>query len=131
MLKGQCVCGAVRFEVEDAFHYAGYCHCSRCRKRTGSAFAAYAGIKAEKLRVVAGEASIDHAEESAEGYHAFCARCHSWLFSTLRGGTWVHLRLGALDDAPSRRPDHHIYVGSKAPWHTITDMLPQYETLPP
>jgi len=53
-LHGQCACGEVRFTVEDAFEYAFYCHCSRCRLRTGSAFAAIAGIGIDKVQLAAG-----------------------------------------------------------------------------
>jgi hypothetical protein len=45
----------------------------------------------------------------------------------VRDGQWVHVALGSLADAPSIRPSAHIFVGSKAPWYTITDDLPQFE----
>jgi hypothetical protein len=51
MLNGRCFCGAVEYTVEDAFLYAAYCHCSRCRQHTGSAFSASGGIEADKLVV--------------------------------------------------------------------------------
>ena len=48
----------------------------------------------------------------------------------VRDGQWVHVNLGALHDPPSLRPTAHIYVGSKARWHEITDDLPQHDELP-
>jgi hypothetical protein len=45
----------------------------------------------------------------------------------VRDGAYVHVAMGSLVDAPSIRPTRHIFVGSKAPWFTITDDLPQYE----
>jgi hypothetical protein len=45
----------------------------------------------------------------------------------VRGGAYVHVAMGTLVDAPSIRPTHHIFVGSKAPWFDITDTLPQYQ----
>ena len=56
----------------------------------------------------------------------YCARCGSLLYSRVREGKWVHVAMGTLVDAPSIRPSAHIFVGSKAPWHEITDSLPQY-----
>ena len=53
-LHGACACGAVRYEVADAFLYAANCHCSRCRAATGTAFKAFAGIEREKLAITAG-----------------------------------------------------------------------------
>ena len=70
-------------------------------------------------------------DESEEGYRGLCDRCFSPLYDTVRGNTLAHVQLGALSEAPERRPDHHIYVGSKAAWHPITDGLPQFEELPP
>lgn len=56
-----------------------------------------------------------------------CGICGSFLYSVVRDGKWVHVTLGSLTDAPSLLPDHHIFVGSKAPWDEIRDNLPQFE----
>jgi hypothetical protein len=53
--------------------------------------------------------------------------CGSLLFSLVRAGAFVHVTLGTLVDDPIIRPTKHIFVGSKAPWYTITDELPQFE----
>jgi hypothetical protein len=53
--------------------------------------------------------------------------CGSLLYSIVRDGAFVHVTLGTLVDDPTTRPTAHIFVGSKAPWFTITDELPQYE----
>ena len=55
VLAGKCLCGAVHYEVADAFGYAVNCHCSRCRRATGSAFKAFAGIERDRLRITRGE----------------------------------------------------------------------------
>jgi len=128
-LKGQCLCGAVRFTVGDAFRYALNCHCSQCRRATGAAYKPFAGIERSKLKLVAGTRRLlKHGE--ARNYDARCGACGSFLYSVVRGGEYVHVNLGALSDTPSIRPTAHIYVGSKAPWHAITDDLPQHEELP-
>jgi len=44
----------------------------------------------------------------------------------VRDGAFVHVAMGTLVDDPAIRPSKHIFVGSKAPWFTITDDLPQY-----
>jgi hypothetical protein len=129
-IQGQCSCGEVRFSVENTFEYAFYCHCSRCRSRTGSVFAAIAGIAIDKVEVTAGHDSLLLEGECSDGYGARCSRCKSFLFAAVRGRKYMHVSLGVLQGTPSRLPDHHIYVGSKAPWFQITDGLPQYEELP-
>jgi hypothetical protein len=130
-LIGRCSCETVEIAVEDGFRYAAYCHCSRCRRRSGSAFNAFGGIEAEKVRVRAGAEQLLHLLESAEGYCAHCKLCCSPLFALVRGRRFAHVQLGALAEAPTKRPDHHIQVASKAPWYEITDGLPQYDEFAP
>ena len=126
MLTGRCQCGAVRYEVEDAFVYAANCHCSQCRAATGAAFKPFAGIEREKLRITAGQDEVAvYGEEDANDTR--CGACGSFLYSVVRDGAFVHVAMGSLVDMPSIRPNKHIFVGSKAPWHEITDDLPQFE----
>ncbi|SEL32041.1 Uncharacterized conserved protein [Stigmatella aurantiaca] len=125
VLAGQCLCGAVQYQVADAFLYAANCHCSNCRRATGSAFKPFAGIEREKLRVTQGADRL-LLYGSEENHDAHCKPCGSLLYSLVRDGAYVHVTLGTLTDAPSLRPTEHIFVGSKAPWFTITDGLPQY-----
>jgi hypothetical protein len=125
-LVGKCFCGAVRYAVTDEFLYAANCHCSNCRRTTGSAFKPFAGIERDKLVVTEGRDSLmifgDH-----NGNDTHCKVCGSLLYSLVRAGAFVHVAMGTLVDDPSIRPTQHIFVGSKAPWFTITDNLPQYE----
>ncbi len=125
-LAGSCLCGAVRYAVEDAFEYALNCHCSNCRRATGSAFKPFAGIGRDSLSITGGEDSL-LIYGDADGRDVRCGACGSLLFSVVRDGAYVHVSLGTLVDAPSIRPSAHIFVGSMAPWHTITDDLPRYE----
>ncbi len=130
-LQGQCSCAEVRFSVENTFDYAFYCHCSRCRLRTGSTFAAIAGIEVDKVQVTAGNDHLLIEGECSDGYRARCSRCYAFLFAVVRERKYMHVSLGTLDGTPSHLPDHHVYVASKAPWFQITDGLPQYDELPP
>lgn len=126
-LSGRCLCGAVRYRVADAFRYALNCHCSNCRRATGSAFKPFGGIERESLSLVSGaDALLVYGDDPA--HDARCRTCGSLLYSVVRDGAFVHVTLGTLDDAPSLAPTAHIFVGSKAPWHAITDALPQHDT---
>jgi hypothetical protein len=128
LLGGKCRCGAVRYEVSDAFLYAANCHCSECRATTGSAFKAFAGIEREKLTITEGAEELAvFGEEDLND--ARCSACGSFLFSVVRDGAFVHVAMGSLVDAPTIRPTRHIYVGSKAAWFEITDDLPQFDEL--
>ena len=125
-LTGRCFCGAVEYSVADAFLYAMNCHCSNCRRTTGSAFKPFAGIERAKLVLTKGaDGLLLYGTQDANDTH--CGRCGSLLYSVVRAGAYLHVTLGTLVDAPTIRPSRHIFVGSKAPWFTINDDLPQYE----
>lgn len=126
MLRGECLCRAVAYEVEDAFAYALNCHCSQCRRATGAAFKPFGGIAAEKFVITRGAGHL-RTHGDASGSDHFCGLCGSLLYSRVREGAYVHVTLGTLVDAPAIRPSAHIFVGSKAPWFEITDDLPQHE----
>ena len=129
-LLGKCLCGAVQYEVCDAFEYAFYCHCADCRRATGSAFKPLAGIARTKLALTSGGDSVlIHGDE--QGAHDVrCRQCGSLLFSVVREGRFAHVAMGSLVDVPAIRPSHHIFVSSKAEWHEITDELPQHQAFP-
>ena len=128
-LRGECLCRQVGYEVPDAFEYSLNCHCSNCRRTTGSAFKPFAGIKTDQLTLVRGENRMMRYGE-ASGHDAHCGQCGSLLYSLVRDGAYTHITLGTLIDTPSIRPSAHIFVGSKASWHTICDGLPQFDELP-
>ena len=125
-LEGRCYCGAVRYAVADEFLYAAICHCSNCRRATGSAFKPFAGVERGKLRITSGADNLlVYGGEKAHDAH--CKTCGSLLYSLVRDGAFVHVAMGTLIDDPTIRPTHHIFVGSKAAWDVIADDLPQYE----
>jgi hypothetical protein len=125
ILSGECLCGVVRYEVADEFAYALNCHCTNCRRTTGSAFKPFAGIARDKFSVTrGGDDLMIYGDEAAHDAH--CGRCGSLLYSVVRDGAFVHVAMGTLTGDPSIRPSAHIFVGSKAPWFEIADGLPQY-----
>jgi hypothetical protein len=126
-LAGKCLCGAVGYAVDDDFAYALNCHCSQCRRATGSAFKPFGGIAREKLSVTRGADNLHRYGDSDDACDMRCATCGSLLWSVVRDGQYVHVSYGTLADAPTRLPDRHIMVGSKAPWFTITGDLPQHD----
>ena len=77
-LAGKCMCGAVQYAVADEFLYAMNCHCSNCRRTTGSAFKPFAGIEREKLAITKGEGDLmQFGGEKAHNAH--CKLCGSLL----------------------------------------------------
>jgi hypothetical protein len=131
-LAGGCLCGGVRFEVTAPFRRANHCHCSRCRKHSGTFGLTQGRVPREGFRLVQGEELL-RVYDPGGAVKVFCSQCGSSLF----GGTWpkgpeVSIRLGALDGDPGIRPQYHSYVGSRAPWDVLyDDGLERYEGPPP
>jgi len=126
-LRGSCLCGAVTYTVADEFSYALICHCSQCRRATGSAFKPFGGIERSKLKVK-GKLRI---YGDVMTHDAHCRTCGSLLYSIVGEGMTAHVTYGTLIDAPTLEPTAHIFVGSKAPWYAIRDTLPQHPEFPP
>ena len=133
-LTGGCLCGAVRFEVDEVPLFASYCHCRRCQRRTGTAVAASARIVPGSLRILSGEDAL-RAYEPPDGFaKVFCSLCGGHLWSRSQTHPEVmSVRLGAFDDDPGIRPSHRQYVAYAASWEPIPDDgLPRYpEGRPP
>jgi hypothetical protein len=125
-LSGKCCCGAIEYEVADEFEYSAYCHCSNCRRTTGSAFKPFAGIQRTKFDLIRGDTDLLVYGEK-DGNDTHCKLCGSLVFSVVRDGAYIHIPMGTLVDDPTIRPTKHIFVGSKANWFEITDDLPQFE----
>lgn len=131
MHTGSCLCGAVKYEVRGEFQSAVYCHCSRCRKAGGSAFASNAVLAAKDFVVVQGKESLKTFSTPGGVHRQFCGNCGSPIVSRRENvPEVVRLRLGSLDTPLASGPQAHIYVGSKAKWFEILDKLPQHAERP-
>ena len=132
-VSGSCLCGDVRFEVELPFRRANHCHCSRCRKHSGTFGLTQGRVPRERFRLLAGEELVRTFRPDDGKVKAFCSECGSSLF----GGDWpdgdeVSVRLGALDGDPEIRPQYRTYVASRAPWDEVPDDgLPRHDELKP
>ena len=128
-VRGTCLCGDVAFEADAPFQFMGHCHCSMCRKAHGAAFSTTLGANPGSFRWLRGSERVRRYESSPGGARPFCARCGSSLPGAT--GQVAFVPSGLLDDDPEMRPQAHIFVASKAPWHAITDSLPRFDDFPP
>jgi hypothetical protein len=107
---------------------ANHCHCSRCRKHSGTFGGTQGRVPREGFRLVAGEELIRVYRPEGGRVKAFCKICGSSLF----GAEWpdgdeISIRLGAIDGDPGIRPQFHTFVESMAPWDELPDDgLPRY-----
>ena len=131
LLTGECFCGKVGYQIDGDLNGMYYCHCSRCRKLTGSSFATNASLDAGLFSITRGEELV--ANVGHDGHHRFhCAECHSWIYgdSTDYPGM-KFIPCGTLNEPPNQSPTHHVCVDSKAAWVRINDDLPQYPGMQP
>jgi hypothetical protein len=134
VLTGHCMCGAVRFEVREPLVFAGYCHCTRCQRRTGTAAAAFGRIVPDSLAVTAGEELISSFDPPDGFSKLFCSACGSALWSrSQEDPSVISVRLGAIDRDPAIRPSFRQFVAYAATWEDIPDDgLPRFpEARPP
>jgi hypothetical protein len=122
LLTGGCLCGAVRFEVTEPLLLAGYCHCTRCQRRTGTAASPQARVVPGSLRVTQGEDAI-RAFVPEQGFEKlFCSECGSALWSRdPHDHDSLSVRLGAFDGDPGVRPSYRQFVAYAAPWESLPD----------
>jgi hypothetical protein len=122
-LTGGCLCGGVRFEFTGRPLTAGYCHCTRCQRRTGTASSAQARIDGRTLRLLQGEGLLKMWRHPEGGHEKlFCGECGAHLFSRdAEDYTQMSVRLGAFDGDPGIRPSWRSFVAYAAPWEPIPD----------
>lgn len=129
---GSCLCGGVRFAIARAVGPLELCHCSRCRKASGSAFVSGLGVDRRDFRLLAGAELIRRYEapvrDEPPGYRtAFCGRCGSPVPDPSGDSPWFEIPAGLLDDDPGVRPDRHIFVEHAAVWLEASSDLPRLD----
>lgn len=132
LIKGSCLCGSVTYEVNGPFKVFQYCHCSRCRKFTGSAHSANAIVAREQVTWLSGDENIGRYNLPGTKYFAtcFCRVCGSSLPWTEQSGKNIIIPAGTLDSDPGVKPNQSLFWGSRACWYESVDQLPKYDTLP-
>lgn len=131
MPTGSCLCGGVRYQISGMPGRALYCHCTQCRKAHGTAFRARLAVPVAAFTLLAGAELITEYRSSHDTVRRFCRVCGSPLMNSWAPAPDVlGVAMGTLDDDPGVRPDCHVFVASKAPWHEITDALPRHAAFP-
>lgn len=126
--RASCLCGAVALEIHGGIDAIIHCHCSRCRKSSGTAYATNGFIRRSGLRITHGEAQVRSYEVKPGRLRHFCGVCASPLFSSNRDDPErLRLRLGILDSDILERPLSHNFVSSRACWDDLDAALPRYD----
>ena len=120
-LAGGCLCGGVRFELTEPPTDAGYCHCTRCQRRTGGASSAQVRIAGETFRLLSGQELLA-GWKPADGFEkCFCRACGTHLLARNDDGSQVSIRMSAFDEDPGVQPRWRAFTSYAAAWEPIPD----------
>ncbi|MCW8093342.1 GFA family protein [Alteromonas sp. ASW11-130] len=132
MYEGSCLCGAVKLAINGPISSIIHCHCSLCRKSSGTAYATNGFIQKNALAIVRGEDTVQWYEIKPGRKRHFCKKCASPLFSSnATDPERLRLRIGIVDSDIDERPISHNFVSSKANWDNLDDDLPRYDSHEP
>jgi hypothetical protein len=130
---GSCLCNKVSYETTGNMGIFQYCHCSRCRKFTGSAHAANLFVAPGDFKWLSGEDSVGRYDPPDTKYFttAFCKNCGSSMPWLSKSGQVVIIPAGSLDGDPGIKPTQNIFCGSRSAWYTAASLLPEHKEMPP
>lgn len=126
-MQSSCLCGAVRFEIKDIAPDIANCHCSMCRKSSGSAFGVYGTVPENAITWHSGQQTIREYQSSAKAKRGFCPTCGSNIYYRQLGENQPYeIALGCLDTEPNQAVNANIYYASKPAWSTDFEGLPSF-----
>lgn len=128
MYRGSCLCGKVKVKVLGKIESIIHCHCSLCRKSTGSAYATNGFVDKQHFVIEQGVEHMGGFEFRPGKVRHFCKVCVSPVYSSNEADkNRIRLRLGILGDDIEERPISHNFITSKANWDDPDVELPHYE----
>jgi hypothetical protein len=132
-LTGSCLCGAVKYEASGEPARFMHCHCTRCRKATGTGHASNLFLQPGTLKWLAGEEQLRayKVPEAKRFTNTFCATCGGRLPRQIAGSDMVVIPAGSLDGEPPMKPQGRIFIGSGAAWSCRGDGMPAFDEYPP
>ena len=129
---GKCLCGAVEVEITGEISQIIHCHCSLCRKNSGTAYATNGFVNTNEFEVTKGKGSLTTFSFKPGRNRHFCTCCGSPVYSSNESDpTRIRVRLGLLDSDILERPISHNFVTSKANWEDMDANLPRYDEFEP
>lgn len=130
-ISGSCLCGAVQFGISGTFEAFFLCHCSRCRKGSGSAHASNLFSTTASITWLAGQDRVQsYRLPDTRHERSFCRECGSALPGLQMEGALLVVPAGSLDTAIDIRPTAHICCAARAEWDADLDNIPRMDGLP-
>ncbi len=125
---GGCLCGAVRFAITAPIAAAAYCHCTDCRRVTGSAFNISVGVQLAAFTLTGTPTGhTSRAESGAVLARHFCGACGSPLYTSSDSAPErIFVKAGALDDPDLIEPADQSWTRSQVARSVIPTDLPAH-----
>jgi hypothetical protein len=122
--RGECLCGAVKFEVTPPTKWCANCHCSMCRRAHGAAFVTWVGVPEPQFRITAGPDQLVRYPSSETAHRTFCRRCGSTMFfeSTKWPGE-VHITRANFIGDIDHPVQAHAFWDDRCDWWHVDDRL--------
>jgi hypothetical protein len=131
-LSGKCLCGKIEFLAEDVPGMVFNCHCSRCRKSHGSAFATQVFANGASLKFVKGKELLCEYDGGSGGLRTFCSNCGSRLMNYSKDSTdYLSICISAIDSDIKIAPVADCFTDNKFEWCQVDKNIQQYSALPP
>ena len=130
-LSGSCLCGSVTYTAtgDPAGFY--HCHCSRCRKATGTGHASNLFLQGTLTWHDGEDLIATYKVPEAERFrNSFCTNCGARLPRFIPDRGVVFIPAGSLDVEPDVRPQARIFMDSKTGWSCDATTLPEFATYP-
>ncbi len=118
-MEGRCLCGALAFNLKVEKGEIYQCHCSKCRRVTGSAANANLIVKLDDFRWLKESAELQRYVTEMGWVSSFCKRCGSRAPIIDKKRAIVYVPAGSLHQDKTLSVTLHIHTGSKASWDII------------
>ncbi len=115
-MQGECLCGAVKFEIAGELPNLYQCHCSLCRKATGSNANAATLVHQENFKWISGQENITSFQKATDYRSDFCSVCGSPTPNPLRNSNLMWIPAGLLTGDIDAEIVVHFHMASSASW---------------
>ncbi len=131
-LTGSCLCGALNYRVSGEPARFFHCHCSRCRKSSGTGHASNLFVKDGTLEWTGDESLIRNFRlpEAKRFSRTFCDTCGGPLPREIPQFNMVFIPAGTLNEEPNIRPQARIFQDSKTSWSCGEESIPVFPAYP-
>ena len=129
-MRGKCLCGAIEFEIEDDLPNLYQCHCSLCRKVTGSSANAALRITAAQFEWISGCDRVREFTTDSGFKSHFCDTCGSPVPNLTSNDSAYWIPAGLLEEGGELALGAHLYLASRASWDVVAEVGEQFDEMP-